>query len=370
LIIELQKEESAKERINFVPASRGPGTELEALVPEFFKSAGCGCASYARRMDGWGVEGCEQRHAEIVEYLTQQANTFVRKKGLPLPKAVTDLVSRDIAEKWVTKAISTARDNSSHGRCDATTVGDLFSVVWVYWAGGAEGEELRYSIRSADKFLPDAGEMCVCGDVPEWFLGHDIHSPRLHKWEAKQRFGSGRFSKWIDSVIKLQRIIDDSSVTDRFLWMYDDTFFLRPVSINWISQPKATGDLYAEDVEKAARRAWREVRRRSKVALQERGLPTRDYSHHFPIVYDKDKLQRTIDTFGCHEKARVIESLYMNHHHSDPEPLGAYFHYIKRMHTMWAPRGEIAVLNVGGFRPPAERLMREKCPEACKYERN
>ena len=82
--------------------SGGPGTELEKLIPKFFADGGCECKSYARKMDRWGVDGCEERFDEIVSHLVKQA-AKVRIVNLFGP------VNRMVAQRWVTRAIDNSR---------------------------------------------------------------------------------------------------------------------------------------------------------------------------------------------------------------------------------------------------------------------
>lgn len=77
---------------------QGPGTELLKIIPELFKSNACGCYAYARKMDEWGVSGCEERFDEIVEHLLTQA------AKLPL-LGTFPTVNRCFAKKWLRKAI-------------------------------------------------------------------------------------------------------------------------------------------------------------------------------------------------------------------------------------------------------------------------
>lgn len=58
----------------YAPAPQhGPGTELKALLASLgLTASGCGCDRYAAQMDVWGVDGCQQRRADIVEHLREQ----------------------------------------------------------------------------------------------------------------------------------------------------------------------------------------------------------------------------------------------------------------------------------------------------------
>ena len=154
--------------------SRGlPGTELKRIIPGYLGKADCQtCKDYARTMDRWGVDGCEQRFDRIVGRLMSVAN---ESRILRLFPNVTESVCRD----WVRRAIDNAR-------AAAQTAPGKFSAVWVYWAGGAAGDELRYSIRSACKNLGDLKNVVICGDHPRRLVHRRFHPFAAIQREASQ----------------------------------------------------------------------------------------------------------------------------------------------------------------------------------------
>lgn len=58
------------------PSKPQPGTELAKLIPSWLKREGCGCKSFAAKMNRWGVDGCRQRREEILDHLESQARQF------------------------------------------------------------------------------------------------------------------------------------------------------------------------------------------------------------------------------------------------------------------------------------------------------
>jgi len=237
---------------------------------------------------------------------------------------------------------------------------EKYTAVWVYWKGGAYADELEYSIRSAINNLSDLRNVVVCGDHPgDWYDGDFIHSKRFNKQDGRDKFGSGRFCKWIDSAVKLQRIIESELVSESFLWMYDDTFILQPWSIEQMAILRAGGNLWNyETINKPVRKTWREVMRRTAKSLVERGLQQRNYSTHYPVVYQKRLLQQTIDDFDLLNKARLVESLYLNHHFKDPASVDDVFQYSQRPQAGWAPKAGIPVVNVGGFNAAVQAFIK------------
>jgi hypothetical protein len=246
---------------------------------------------------------------------------------------------------------------------------ERISAVWVYWAGGAEGDELRYSMRSVCQHFVDMQNVVLCGDVPEWFGGDAIESPRFGAVAGRRTFGSARFVKWIDSIVKLLRIVADPRVSDRFLWLYDDTIMLRDMTAAELATPRATGLLYP-DTSLPASNNWREVVRRTAEDLNTAGLPGRNFSHHGPVVYDKAKLSQTIARFLPMFRPRVIESLYLNHwaDPADIRPAAEWLQYTRRPGVDWRPRRSAAICNFGTFADSVERYVAARWPDPCAIE--
>lgn len=83
---------------------QGVGTELEKIIDQsplagIFKTEGCGCRSFARHMNSWGPDLCEERLERIVNHLEKQA-----KKRFGLAP-----FARHVATRWVKEAIENAR---------------------------------------------------------------------------------------------------------------------------------------------------------------------------------------------------------------------------------------------------------------------
>lgn len=224
-------------------------------------------------------------------------------------------------------------------------------------------------MRSVMKNFVDLDNVVLCGDIPEWFTGDAIASPRFDGAAGRATFGSSRWCKWIDSIVKLIRICADPRVSERFVWLYDDTIFARPITAAELSVPRAGGLLCADPSKKIGGK-WREVLRRTTEDLTAAGLPARNFSHHGPVVYEKSKLLQTIGQFLPYYKPRAIESLYLNHwtRPQDIAPLGRWLQYTKRPGPQWTPRPGAAICNFGTFSQSVERSLALRFPERCAVE--
>lgn len=335
------------------------------MIPSLFKRKGCGCKSYAKKMDKWGVEGCRDRYDRIVRYIRVKARRF----GIP---DFAGNLTRTVVRGWVTDAIQKADDKRTKGTNRATTPAvptarkrreKLRTVVWVYWHGGADSDELLHSMRSVQANLSGVRNIVVCGDHPgDWYMSNYLGSPRFGKAQAKEKYGSGRWAKWCDSIIKLKAIINSDMVTDEFLWMYDDTFIVKPTSISELAVGRVGGQLYKGDLDEPVRRTWREARRRTARHLRDLGMPAVNFSTHFPMVFEKKKLAKTIEMFGCPDSPRLIESIYGNQWITDSRPASEIFQYTHRPGPDWKIHERAKVVNVGGFNRNVRPIMAEMFP--------
>lgn len=78
------------------------GAELKKLIPSMFEKHGCGCSDYADKMDVWGIDGCQERHEEIVSHLVDQAKKTAIGR-------VSKTIDKLVATRWLNKAIENAR---------------------------------------------------------------------------------------------------------------------------------------------------------------------------------------------------------------------------------------------------------------------
>lgn len=90
--------------------SKGPeavGTALESLIPEWAVAdrSGCDCKSWVRKMDSWGVTGCQANREAIITRLVKQ-----KERLIPLLRGMPDSLARLGAGKLLDKAIKKASE--------------------------------------------------------------------------------------------------------------------------------------------------------------------------------------------------------------------------------------------------------------------
>jgi len=161
-------------------------------------------------------------------------------------------------------------------------------------------EELRYSLRSLDKFGKNVGRVFIAGECPDFvdqtkitFLPElDIGCPVINHW-------------W-----KVDQTFRKTDIGDRALLMYDDIFFCRPVDCanypwRWRGElpwDRQTGE-YRRSLYNA--RTW----------LMSNNYPGLNYELHQPCIYEKDKflsMAKDFEELKLSDVGMVPRSVYAN----------------------------------------------------------
>lgn len=169
---------------------------------------------------------------------------------------------------------------------------------FVYICRKGKNEELRYSIRSVVKNVPNA-EITVVGGCPDWFNGHYI--PTL---QNKTKYEN------VDENI--EAIINSSDISDDFVFMNDDFYILNYTSFI----PVLHGGTLESKLEtyKDLTPGSTYVRKLSDTLkmLRKMGIEQPlDYELHVPFNMNKNKLA---DIFNKYGTKMLIRSHYGNHY--------------------------------------------------------
>ena len=282
------------------PPSTGPGTELENLIPSFFKSEGCSCKSYAKKMNHWGVEGCSNRFELIVDHLVTQAS---QNKLLAI---FGDKPARAVASSLVRKAIDRARslsiDNISDKGNDALI--QTWPFVWTYFANGAVGDELKFSIRSVLNWYPEA-KVYIVGDRPDWYTGEMFEKPRLSK-RPHQAFKDC-----------YSRILHASQKLPQFIWMMDDIYWINRFDMFDAISPKYVRHVWPDRYKKwKPSNGWGRTRQSAYAWLFANNRPTYDFASHLPQPIVSESLQKMEKELHLLEEYKNWECIYFNSFHA------------------------------------------------------
>lgn len=145
--------------------------------------------------------------------------------------------------------------------------------------------ELRYSLRSIDKFLPHDEVVIVGPWLPDWITDvtwinvEDI--PNRKQWSIRKKI-----------LIALE-------YTERIFFMNDDIYLLKPMT-DIPFYYKGTLKNYAESGSKVL-----------QSQLEALGKPVKNFDIHYPIIYSKQYFNEASQSFT---DGTIIKSMYCNYH--------------------------------------------------------
>jgi hypothetical protein len=208
------------------------------------------------------------------------------------------------------------------------------SFVYPFWQGGANYDELRWSIRSVFKnFRPADGQtfnVVIVGDQPilrrtkeSWYAGQIIPSPRISKGRTFR-------PKLNDALHKWRTALDSELVGDMIVWMMDDIYFIQPISLESLAQPRAFKQKSAHSLARWNEKSgFSSAKKRTMELLHQAGLPMWDFATHLPHVVQRKQAMEVFDKFDILANEALWEILYENYVLGDrrPERAAPYLAY-------------------------------------------
>ncbi len=175
--------------------------------------------------------------------------------------------------------------------------------------GFAQWEELRYSFRSLQKNFKEKFRIWLVGDKPPWLSDevNFISSPRGKTTNPP-----------IDIVHKMLKVIKNSEISEDFIWMNDDIYFINPVKLKDITSLKAIGNL--NNIHRSTNTVFRVNLWKTFDLLKKLHLPTWNYSTHLPFYFNKEKLLKIIKRFSMNKNSFLVTTLYHNYHFPQAHP--------------------------------------------------
>ena len=153
---------------------------------------------------------------------------------------------------------------------------------YVYICRDGENEELRYSLRSIEKNMPE-GRVWLIGNRPRWYIGDLVYVKDV----------GGKFEN-IRNCTKVAS--EHSEISDNFVLMNDDFFALNKI----LTIPTLHGGLLIDKIER-----YKELGMASKYIklleltykqLVSSGIKDPiDYDIHVPMIMNKNKLRESLD---------------------------------------------------------------------------
>ena len=227
--------------------------------------------------------------------------------------------------------------------------------TFVYICRAGENEELRYSLRSLDKFYPGAN-VWVVGGKPDWYIGN-----YLPVTQTADKFYNVRCS--------LNAIVNDDRIPNDIIVMNDDFFFVKRVRsfktyVSGTLQQRITDNL-KNSINSSYIRKLDALKRHCK---QFRNPPL-DFDIHVPMPAKKDKLAKIVsdavmwrsnygNRFVNPKSVVVIEDVKVY-------PEGRYsfksYDYTSNRYPFFSTQDDV-------FDEVLDKLLRKKFPNPSRFE--
>jgi uncharacterized HAD superfamily protein/hypoxanthine phosphoribosyltransferase len=178
----------------------------------------------------------------------------------------------------------------------------LVDVVYPLGTGSKwQDNELRYSLRSLEKFFPNLGRVFIVGHKPAWLTGV-IHIP------FADSFRKNKDANLISKV--LAACEHPAGLTAKFLRLSDDQLFLKMVRFEEMA-PLHLGNLVGRN-EKFWSGGWKRKLRTTRDHLQANGFGAIHFDAHAPAPYDRESFVRVMAEHPWRETPMTIGTLYFN----------------------------------------------------------
>lgn len=191
--------------------------------------------------------------------------------------------------------------------------------VWPYvrsmssWDKSGLLNELEYSIKSVRKFYKGKTRCFVIGDDPKLDVIHLEAPPRVEIHTSNQ-------PRYIDQTRKAWAVVNNKEIGDEFVWMYDDIYFLQPISAKEIKISYGRKEITCIDEymkerlgDNGYKRIWRSTYDYVKMMRDGKGQKTYDWEAHMRRYMIKDKLKWIIKTFDLTNTAKLTSGIYDGH---------------------------------------------------------
>lgn len=236
-------------------------------------------------------------------------------------------------------------------------------VLYVLGHGSKwENNELKYSLRSLEKYGKNVGRVFVIGQDPG-FLSAEVTV--VHRPDA----GKNKEHNIADHIAYAAAKLP---ITEHFLWINDDFFFLKDTDI--ATYPYYTAGELAQKVEGSQKSGYRAALAQAEAQLKARRFPTKNFEVHVPMIFSRAAMGKLGGWLSISSKLKfgmTWRSIYANVIGVKPGP--AYKDVkIGTANTVGELKHKIeglSLFSIGdGLSDEAKAYFDELYPDKCRYE--
>jgi hypothetical protein len=185
---------------------------------------------------------------------------------------------------------------------------EVVEVMYPWVKGADRFEELKYSLRSLEKYACFPYRVVIVGDLPEWLDESTV------TYIPHEQVSSDVLT---DAISKMLTYLEKTPDESGFIRMYDDIYFLRPATMEEIMKVKVNYEMHDDDERKklnphCCTKYWdflMDTYRALKI-VRPRVWNTES---HCPEYFNKVKMSFVLSQFGLPERNLLSSTLYYNY---------------------------------------------------------
>jgi hypothetical protein len=180
----------------------------------------------------------------------------------------------------------------------------MLDLVYALGTGSTWNDtELKYSLRSFEKFMPNMGNVYIVGQKPNWIKPKSV----IHLL-CEDR--PGKENKEQNIAVKILLACNQPAISEKFVFANDDHFILQPMhAIPYYKE----GTLEKKIIERVSHDNYFYSLCNTRQVLIEARKRTNYFDIHTPIVYDKKEFISVMASYDWTVNyGYVVKSLYCN----------------------------------------------------------
>lgn len=253
-------------------------------------------------------------------------------------------------------------------------------ILYIIGNGNSKcnNKELRYSLRSIDKYGKGVGRVFVAGFCPDWLSDEVVKVPFIQPYNTlTEKFSSrtGLCLKFANVLATILYVVDNTDISEEFLISMDDHFYTRPIDFEHYPFYAKGGE--EQELPVVGKSPYGKVMAETREFLKRKKLPTHYLTIHRNMHCSKKIIEECREVLNeCVEKTLPVEPLcYMLNYWYDK--YGFEITYSKDVKVR-GPQDWLStrpsyteVFSTADFKPMSrlDVLVNELYPKKSKYEK-
>lgn len=359
-------------RLEAILQGNGVGSQLWKLLEELGvkHTPNCPCLTWAERMNKWGPEGCRQQEKAITRHMKSSAKNY---GWGDIAQVISKAARSGLIFKINPVNIYGSLLNEAIRRAESVIYNGPIDVVYALGTGSKwDDNELRYSLRSLEKYCINLGRVFIVGHKPDWCT-NVIHIPYddWNKGHPEYRKRKGKTGGKDGNIIrKILAACKREDLSERFLKASDDQCFLRPIDA--ATMPALH---YRPLKEKEKLGNWQKRLDRTRIYLEGLGISGFHCDAHVITPHTKSEFIAAVEASNFEEKGYTINTLTQNQNpRLELKPVG------KTKLTLYKQRTENEIRRKlrgktylgygdGGLGPGLKTVLQELFPTPSRFEK-